>query len=630
MPKLSQTSEQAATTRPESESLEAVPTGESVASGPLFSTGTAAGRRPTGTPLNPGNILALQRTLGNQAVQRLIQRERNRTGANKAQNSEQEPLSAATETPALDSPALNVQRFPDETEADFHEPEAAEASSDAAIMRELGDTEENEDEEPDMNLPGQVPENEEGEAEAEAEAEAEEAPPPMGPAQIAAQLREQVAEEEQAEDQIDEAAAGAGMGNLAGDVDRPDAVGREAENLGVHANPAVAQAQLQAEGVRDPAAEVGQAAANPLNQQIQQAAQRQGIGSYLSRGLNWTAEAISTAVNAILGVGGTILNAIASGGSWLMKKIAKGLKAVGSAIGRGAKAVGSAIVSGAKTAGNGVVSGAKYIGNGIVSGAKYIGNGIVSGAKSAGSAIAGGVKAGVATFKKKPVATSFAGAKTGYGIAGQGVTAASNLSKVGASVSNASLQAAANFARVSPWFSAVFGAISSALDLRSLISSLRKSSKLDQLAKEAKSNNAEPEIIEALEYAVAQKKKKASRKGLSLFGGAASTTAGVLGILGLFGVLASNPVGWAILALGAVGGAIGIGIFLYKLIRSKTKENKGKAREKHAKKIWEGLQNQGGVDRATALKAITALGLKESDVTKPKGWELIKDKLASN
>jgi hypothetical protein len=433
-------------------------------------------------------------------------------------------------------------------------------------------------------------------------------------------------EEEQVEDQVDAAAAGPGLGNLAGDAGRPEAVANEVQNVGFHPNADVAQAQLQAEGNANLAA-INQEAANPLNQQLQQGAQRQGLASYVSRGLNWTVGTINSGMEMVSGTGIRLLNALAEGGSWLKRKI----KAAGSAIARGAKAAGSAIVRGAKVVGNAVVDGSKWAGRGIVRGAKAVGGAVVSGASAVGGAIASGARAGLNVFKKRPVATTYAGMATGYGLAAQGVNAGKNLhSAFNASVSAGSLSAAANFAKISPWFAGVFGTISSAVDLRALISTLRKSSKLDALAKEAKANGADPELVEALEYAVAQKKKKAGRKGASFFGGVASTTAGVLGILGLFGVLASNPVGWAILALGAVGGAIGIGLFLYKFIRSKTKENKGKAREKHAKKIWEGLQGQGVVDRPTALKAITALGLKETQVLKAKGWELIRDKLASN
>jgi hypothetical protein len=564
MPNLSQSVGEAGSVKAEPSVSSAGPLGENLAGGPEFSTGSLSSKGYNGAAVTPKNILALQRTLGNQAVQRLIQRDRLRNGQSKPQGLK--ATLASTESPAPTA-ELSIQREPT-----------------ATIMRE-GDDDipPPPPPEPENDVPPPPPAEEGPEAEGEDEipppppAPEEEVPPPppLSPGVVAAQIRSQVAEEEQVEDQIDGAAAAPGLGNLAGDVGRPEALGNEVENLGVSPSPPVAQAQLQAEGIRNPGEAVGQEAASPLSQGIKQGAEKQGIGSYLARGLSWTASALFEAVKFILLLPFKLLGAIFEGAWWLLKQI-----------GSGAKALGGAIVS--------------------------------------------GVKAGVGVFKKKPVATSFAGGKTGYSLAAQGVNAGHNLHSVGAGVSAGSLSAASNFAKVNPWFAAVFGAISSALDLRSLISSLRKSSKLDKLAKDAKKNGADPELIEALEYAVAQKNKKAGRKGLSLFGGVASTTAGVLGILGLFGVLASNPVGWAILALGAVGGVIGIGLFLYKFIRAKTKENKGKAREKHAKKIWEGLQNRGDVKRDTALAAINALGLKEAQVVKPKGWELIKDKLASN
>ena len=535
------------------------------------------GKSGTASVVTRKNILNLQHTVGNQAVQRLIQRDRIR----------QEAL-RAVQTPALGGASTS-------------------ASTDAIAQQIAPDV---------MRVRGQVLDNpnpavEDPNAdEVEDGAEGAEAPlpqPALNEAQVAAQIRQQVGEEEAVEDNLDAAAAAdPNMANLAQDVDDPNAAARQIQAQEINPQLAVAQAQLLADGVN--LNDLAQAEAHPVAQQLQQAANQQGQPGWFRRGLNWTREA-----------GASLLEGVASRGSQALSAIGN----FGRSVGRGAMQVGRGIVSGLGRFG-------RWAGGGIADGARAAGHGIADGARAAGRGIADGATAGADALKKNPTSVTYASTRTGYSAAAQGVNAAQNLSNVGATVSTGSLQAASNFGKVNPWFVTVFGAISSALDLRSVISSLRKSSKLDQMEAEARRNGADAALIEALNYAVEQKKKKAGRRGVSLFGNLASTTAGVLGVLTLFGVLASNPVGWAILGLGLAGGAIGIGIFLYKWYRSK-KANKGVDRTRHATAILNGVRGTGSIPKADALKALSALGVTEQQLNKHRNpLELIRGKLGSN
>ena len=206
-------------------------------------------------------------------------------------------------------------------------------------------------------------------------------------------------------------------------------------------------------------------------------------------------------------------------------------------------------------------------------------------------------------------------------------------------------------------FSAIgllFNVVAGMLDVRAIISSAKRVYDLKKVLSEWRGkvkgkfpSTEEQELLDAVEYAIEQKYFKVFKRAMTL--SAAVIGAGVA-IAGLAtGIaLASNPVGWCILAgVGAVAAGIGLGVLFYKIGRAIWKwarGTKGKVRGDMAARLFDNAISGGGKLKGLAQKAIGALGLRWSkmeqeykqvaDERKPKvrkqAIALIMRKLASS
>jgi hypothetical protein len=159
------------------------------------------------------------------------------------------------------------------------------------------------------------------------------------------------------------------------------------------------------------------------------------------------------------------------------------------------------------------------------------------------------------------------------------------------------------------------------LDVRAAISSGFKYKALSEIKAKIKADGGYDTtqgtaVLDAVEYAMAQKYKKAITRAISFIGGAISMSVGIAVLAGA-GVVAlvSNPAGWGVLtALAAVGAIIGVSLLIYKLSRWFYKRFiSGQLRQKRhgfAVKMYKALLE--GDQYAAA--AVTALGLSAADV----------------
>jgi hypothetical protein len=184
----------------------------------------------------------------------------------------------------------------------------------------------------------------------------------------------------------------------------------------------------------------------------------------------------------------------------------------------------------------------------------------------------------------------------------------------------------AQAATAAPGIGVAAGGIDMALTGYSLVSSAKKSSKLSSLAaQEAGAGDGNQDLSGALNYAASQKKEKAIKKGVGFAGSAASAAGSVIGLMMLAGMLATNPVGWALLI---AGGTVAGGMIAYRVGRmvwKRIKENRGKVRGEMALKLYNGVL----AGNTRAIKAVQELGLDLNEVKKANGDMLIKDKLKS-
>ena len=120
----------------------------------------------------------------------------------------------------------------------------------------------------------------------------------------------------------------------------------------------------------------------------------------------------------------------------------------------------------------------------------------------------------------------------------------------------------------------------------------------------------------AVRYAAGQKRKKAKRHAVGAVGSA-------VGVVGAGLLLASNPVGWAV---SAVGVATAGSVVAHKAYRRFFKENRGELRQRLAEELHQGLLNRDPVAEA----AVRELGLDPEVAEEPRGYTLIFDALKSS
>ena len=164
--------------------------------------------------------------------------------------------------------------------------------------------------------------------------------------------------------------------------------------------------------------------------------------------------------------------------------------------------------------------------------------------------------------------------------------------------------------------------IGAAVDIRALASTAGHILGLGDLLKDMKGKNVDPALQKAVEYAKSQKWKKAAKRSLGVAAAALGITAAAL-------ALVSNPVGWAV---GLAAAGIGIGMFVYKLVRSQ-REGKGVIRHEMARVMMQCLQGfKGEEEQRFAERAVRGLGYDPKQITKDPttGIQMIMKKLASS
>ncbi|MGH9057497.1 MAG: hypothetical protein ACRDYY_16810, partial [Acidimicrobiales bacterium] len=167
-----------------------------------------------------------------------------------------------------------------------------------------------------------------------------------------------------------------------------------------------------------------------------------------------------------------------------------------------------------------------------------------------------------------------------------------------------------------------FSALKAAMDLRSLVSSIRVIRGLKAARRRAVSSGASEAVVAAVDYAISQKYEKVIKRAV----GAASALA-ALGVA--LAILISNPAGAALAAI--IIGGVGASVFLYKVGRWAWKKWKTESLGKKRKEIAQRLYNQIRARDALALDAVRALHLEpETVIAAPNGPDLIARKLKSS
>ena len=174
-----------------------------------------------------------------------------------------------------------------------------------------------------------------------------------------------------------------------------------------------------------------------------------------------------------------------------------------------------------------------------------------------------------------------------------------------------------------------FSALKAALDIRSLVSSLRVIQALKDAKEEARRQaddlspdpDANNEVIEMIDYAIRQKYEKVIKRAIG------SVTA--LAALGTaLAILIANPVGAALAAV--IIGALGASVLLYKIGRWGWKKWGARSLGKKRAGIAHALYDQLMLDNDLAVEAIRALHLDPAVVKRtPNGSALILRKLKS-
>ncbi len=217
--------------------------------------------------------------------------------------------------------------------------------------------------------------------------------------------------------------------------------------------------------------------------------------------------------------------------------------------------------------------------------------------KSGASSAASGAKR-IAKRMKKPIS----GAYTGIKLTGKTVTGVGHGLSYATSVSESLAGLGASVATAAPGLGVAAGGIDMAAGGYSLASSANKSRKLRGLAaQEQAAVDGNSLMAEALNYAATQKKQKAVKKGIGLVATGATVAGSIVGLVTMAGILATNPIGWALLV---AGGTIGIGMLAYRIKRH-LRQKSGELRKEMAGRLHKGVLE----GNPRAIKAVQELGL---------------------
>jgi hypothetical protein len=166
-----------------------------------------------------------------------------------------------------------------------------------------------------------------------------------------------------------------------------------------------------------------------------------------------------------------------------------------------------------------------------------------------------------------------------------------------------------------------FSSIKAALDLRSVLSTVRVLKGLRDAERAAVEAGADPLVVEAVKYAIHQKYEKLVKRALGATVALATLGAGLA-------VLIANPAGAALAAV--ILGGVGAGFFLYKLGRWAWKKWKTKTLGVKRKEMARALFNHLRLGDQLAVAAVRSLHLDPDAIAlAPHGAALIERKLKS-
>jgi hypothetical protein len=166
-----------------------------------------------------------------------------------------------------------------------------------------------------------------------------------------------------------------------------------------------------------------------------------------------------------------------------------------------------------------------------------------------------------------------------------------------------------------------FSGLKAALDLKSLVSSIRVIRALKEAKRTALATGASRGVVDAVDYAIRQKYEKVIKRAIG-----ATTALAALGV-GL-AILIANPVGASLAAV--IIGGLGLGVFLYKIGRWGWKKWGSKSLGEKRNQMAERLYNQIRTGDVGAREAVRALHLDPTEVAaSPGGMALIERKLKS-
>lgn len=175
-----------------------------------------------------------------------------------------------------------------------------------------------------------------------------------------------------------------------------------------------------------------------------------------------------------------------------------------------------------------------------------------------------------------------------------------------------------------------FSALKAALDIRSLVSSIRVLRDLKKAKKEAAKAadefwgdpEAKKEVVAMVDYAIRQKYEKVIKRAIGTV-----TTLAALGTA--LAILIANPVGASLAAI--IIGGLGASVFVYKIGRWAWKKWKTESLGKKRGEIARKLHAQISLGDSLAIEAVRALHLDPDVVAgSPNGAALIKRKLKSS